>query len=222
MNAKATFAREKPATRAPVVFPQWAFDAMRPVIRTFSQLCWKLKLYGTENIPSEGGLIIASNHQTYFDPFWISIPVNRPCRYLAWDGAFHWPFVGKAMGLFGAWPLQVEGSDPAAIRRSIQWLRGGGVLVIFPEGARSTTDGAMSRFKAGAARLALEVNVPILPVTIRGANRVWPRNQQLPRLAPVEIIYHPPHSLEPLPDEETRGCARRETETLAQTIGSAL
>ena len=222
LNVKETFAREKPATRALMVFPQWAFDAMRPVVRTFSRLCWNLKHHGTTNIPSTGGLIIASNHQTYFDPFWISIPVNRPCRYLAWDGAFHWPFVGKAMGLFGAWPLQVEGSDPAAIRRSIQWLRGGGVLVIFPEGARSTTDGAMSRFKAGAARLALEVNVPILPVTIRGANRVWPRNQQLPRLAPVEIIYHPPHSLEPLPDEETRGCARRETETLAQTIGSAL
>jgi 1-acyl-sn-glycerol-3-phosphate acyltransferase len=195
---------------------------MRPVVRTFSRLCWNLKHYGTENVPSKGGLIIASNHQTYFDAFWISIPIYRPVRYLAWDEAFQWPFVGKALTLFGAWPLQVEGSDPAAIRRSIQWLRNGGVLVIFPEGARSTSNGAMSRFKAGAARLALEANVPILPVTIRGANRVWPRNQQLPRMAPVEIIYHAPYRIEPLPGEETRSCARRQTETLAHTIESAL
>src|SRR4030095_11472740 len=176
------------------------------------------KHHGTANIPSGGGLIIASNHQTYFDPFWLSIPINRPLRYLAWNEAFEWPLVGKIITLLGAWPLQVEGSDPAAIRRSLQWLRDGGVLVIFPEGARTTSEGSLMRFKAGAVRLAMEASVPILPVTIRGANRVWPRNQKLPRLAPVEIIYHPPRRIEPLPGEETRSCARRETEMLAQTI----
>jgi 1-acyl-sn-glycerol-3-phosphate acyltransferase len=209
-------------TGTPAVFPQWALEVIRTVVRSFSRLCWSLKHYGIENIPLEGGLIIASNHQTYFDAFWISLPVFRPVRYLAWDGAFDWPVVGRALGLLGAWPLQVERSDPAAIRRSIQWLKSGGVLVIFPEGARSASDGAMNRFKAGAARLALEANVPILPVTIRGANRVWPRYQQWPKLAPVEIIYHKPYRIEPLTGEETRACARRQTETLAHTIESAL
>ena len=195
---------------------------MRPFVRLFSRACWKLKLVGTENIPSEGGLIIASNHQSYIDPFWISIPVNRPVRYLAWSVAFKWPLVGKVITLLGAWPLQVEGSDPAAIRRSLQWLRDGGVLVIFPEGARSTREGTMTRFKAGAVRLALEANVPILPVTIRGGNQVWPRNQTLPRRGAVEIIYHPLQHIVPLAGEETRDCARRETGVLSQTIASAL
>ncbi|HEY6120808.1 MAG TPA: lysophospholipid acyltransferase family protein [Pyrinomonadaceae bacterium] len=206
----------------PSVFPQWALEAMRPVIRAFSRACWNLKLTGTENIPSEGGLIIASNHQSYIDPFWISIPINRPVRYLAWNVAFNWPVVGKVITLLGAWPLQVEGSDPAAIRRSLQWLRDGGVLVIFPEGARSTIEGTMSHFKAGAVRLALEADVPILPVTIRGANRVWPRNQKLPRRGDVEIIYHPLQRSAPLAGEETRECARRETNSLSQTIASGL
>jgi len=202
--------------------PQWAFEAVRPVVRRLSRICWKLKHYGTENIPSSGGLIIAANHQTYFDPFWISIPVNRPVRYLAWKEAFDWPLVGKIITFLGAWPLQVEGSDPAAIRRSLHWLRCGGVLVIFPEGARSTAEGTITHFKAGAARLALEANVPILPVTIRGANHVWPRNQFLPRLGNVEIIYHKLQQIEPCSGEETRRCARRQTALLARTIQSAL
>jgi 1-acyl-sn-glycerol-3-phosphate acyltransferase len=220
-----TFVRDKDNSRMlneSVVCPQWALNFVRPVVRTFSRLCWSIKHHGTANIPSNGGLIIAANHQSYFDPFWISIPVHRPVRYLAWNEAFDWPFVGKMITWLGAWPMKVEGSDPAAIRRSLQWLRDGGVLVIFPEGARSRPDGTMMRFKAGAVRLAMEANVPILPVTIRGANRVWPRDQKLPRLRPVEIFYHPAKRIEPLPGEETRNCARRETELLSKTIAASL
>ncbi len=225
MSKTGTFAGSKIDARAPIkpsVFPQWAFEILRPCVRVISRVCWNLKLTGTENIPTEGGLIIASNHQTYFDPFWISIPVNRPVRYLAWSVAFDWPVIGTVMTLLGAWPLQVAGSDPAAIRRSLQWLREGGVLVIFPEGGRSTCDGAMTRFKAGAVRLALEANVPILPVTIRGGNQVWPRNQKLPRRGSVEIIYHALQHPTQLANEETRNCARRQTSVLSNTIASAL
>jgi 1-acyl-sn-glycerol-3-phosphate acyltransferase len=80
----------------------------------------------------------------------------------------------------------------------------------------------MIRMKAGAVRMALEAGVPILPVTIRGANRVWPASNLLPRLGKVEIIYHPTFFPEPLPGEEIRACARRETERLAGIIQSAL
>jgi 1-acyl-sn-glycerol-3-phosphate acyltransferase len=220
-----TFAGDKVDAKAqfkPSAFPQWAIEILRPCVRVISHVCWNLNHIGTENIPTKGGLIIAANHQTYIDPFWISIPVNRPVRYLAWSVAFKWPVVGTIMTFLGAWPLQVEGSDPAAIRRSLQWLRSGGVLVIFPEGGRSTSDGAMSHFKAGAVRLALEANVPILPVTIRGGNRVWPRNQKLPKRGQVDIIYHPLQHLTPLASEENRDCARRETRILSETIHSAL
>jgi 1-acyl-sn-glycerol-3-phosphate acyltransferase len=204
------------------MFPQWAIETLRPIVRTLSRLCWNIKHTGMENIPGHGGLIIAANHQTYFDPFWVSIPINRPVRYLAWNEAFGWPVVGKAITLLGAWPLQLEGSDPAAIRRSLQWLRDGGVLVMFPEGGRCASNGEMLRFKAGAARLAMEADVPILPVTIRGGNKVWPKGQKVPRLGQVEIVYHKPVRIEALTGEENRRRARRETESLAQTIASAL
>lgn len=205
-----------------LMLPEWCINALRPVVGSFSRLLWGVEHKGVENIPFDSGVIIASNHQSYGDPFWLAIPIKRPIRFLAWSEAFSWPFVGKAIGLFGAWPLQVEGSDPSAIRRSLNWLREGGAVVIFPEGGRGLPDGSMIRMKGGAVRMALEADVPILPVTIRGANRVWPSNKRLPRLGKVEITYHPLIRVEQLPGEETRACAKRETERLSKIIQSAL
>jgi 1-acyl-sn-glycerol-3-phosphate acyltransferase len=204
------------------MFPQWALDMIRPVVGVVSRALWHIEFQGVENVPAKGGVIIAANHQTYIDPFWLSLPIKRPTRYLAWSAAFGWPVVGKCLTWFGAWPLALEGSDPAAIRRSLQWLRDGGAVVIFPEGARSNPAGSLDRFKAGAVRLALEAQVPILPVTIRGGNRVWPRGWRFPRLGKVVIIYHPLHYPEQCAREETRACARRESERLASVIASAL
>jgi 1-acyl-sn-glycerol-3-phosphate acyltransferase len=116
----------------------------------------------------------------------------------------------------------LEGSDPAPVRRSIQWLRDGGAVVIYPEGARSTSSGEMERFKAGAVRLALEADVPILPVTIKGGNTVWPRGQRTPRFGKVIVTYHPLYRPEQPPPDETRAFARRESERLAKVIKSAL
>ncbi len=195
---------------------------MRPVVSLVSRVFWGLQFRGTENIPGEGGVIIASNHQSYGDPAWLALPIKRPVRFLAWSEAFSWPVIGKAIRLLGAWPLQVEGSDPSAIRRSLTWLREGGVVVIFPEGGRGKPDGSLIRMKGGAVRIALEAGVPILPVTIRGAHRVWPAGQRVPRTGKVEIIYHPIIRVQQLPGEETRACARRETERLSAIIESGL
>jgi 1-acyl-sn-glycerol-3-phosphate acyltransferase len=225
VNNAETLAKEKPVAgskRFGMALPQWMINVMRPFVRLGSSAIWRLEHKGIENIPQAGGMIVAANHQSYGDPFWLSLPIKRPIRFLAWSEAFSWPVVGRAIRLLGAWPLHVQGSDPAAIRRSLTWLRDGGVVVIFPEGGRGQTDGSMIRMKAGAVRMALETEVPILPVTIRGANRVWPASSLFPRPGKVEIIYHPVFHAEQRPDEETRACARRETERLAQIIRSAL
>jgi 1-acyl-sn-glycerol-3-phosphate acyltransferase len=204
------------------VLPQTALEMLRPMVRMLFRVFWRVKYRGLENIPLTGGLIIAANHQSYVDPFWIGTAVKRPLRYLAWNEIFGWPVVGKLPGLLGAWPLEIKGTDPTAIRRSIQWLNDGGAVVIFPEGGRGLPDGSMVQFKTGAVRMALEANVPILHVTFRGAHRVWPKNRKLPRFVKVEIIYHPPIKVKPQPGDDARVCARRESERLAEIIRSAL
>lgn len=214
--------RNRAEAPEPRPVPEWFIDALRPAILGVSRALWRIGYRGLEHVPAEGGLVIAANHQTYADPFWIGSRVRRPVRFLAWDEAFKWPLVGKALGLLGAWPITLDRGNPTAHRRSLQWLRAGGAVMIFPEGQRAYADGEVSRFKAGAVRLALEAGVPVLPVTIRGGQRVWPRGRLLPRTGRVEVIFHPPRRPAPLPGEDTRQCVQRETEELAAVIKSAL
>lgn len=211
--------REAPQPRPA---PEWVIGVMRPVILAVSRALWRITYTGVEHVPVEGGVVIAANHQTYVDPFWVGSRLSRPVRYLAWDEAFKWPLAGKALELLGAWPLVLDRGNPTAYRRSLQWLGEGGAVMIFPEGQRAYADGELSRFKAGAVRLALEAAVPVLPVTIRGGQRVWPRGQRLPRTGRVEVVFHPARLPEPLPGEDARQCVRRETEALASVIKSAL
>jgi len=221
-ESTTTLDRPKSANGArpyPPMLPQWALEIFRPIVRVFSRLLWRVRWVNSEYIPQSGGVIIASNHQTYLDPFWLSCPLKRPVRYLAWDEAFTWPIVGYCLRLLGAWPLQLEGSDPGPIRRSLQFVSEGGAVVIFPEGGRGNADGSMRRFKPGAVRMAMESGVPILPVTIHGGNVVWPPGRKFPRLGRVEIVYHPLFHVEVSEADDQRASARRATEALQATIG---
>jgi 1-acyl-sn-glycerol-3-phosphate acyltransferase len=219
-NSNGAGARREAAEPRPA--PEWILDAIRPMVFAVSRALWRISFRGEEHVPAEGGLVIAANHQTYVDPFWIGSRVQRPVRFLAWDEAFKWPLAGKALEFLGAWPLVLDRGNPTAYRRSLQWLRGGGALVIFPEGERAYADGALLRFKAGAVRLALEAGVPVLPVTVRGGERVWPRGRRVPRTGRVEIVFHPARLPTPLPGEDARQCVQRETAALASVIKSAL
>ena len=214
--------RARADAREPRSAPEWVIGALRPAIFGLSRALWRISFQGGEHVPAEGGLIIAANHQTYFDPFWVGSRVRRPIRYLAWNEALKWPLVGKLMGMLGAWPLVLDRGNPTAYRRSMQWLRSGGAVMIFPEGQRAYADGEVGRFKAGAVRLALEAGVPILPVTIRGGERVWPRGQTVPRTGRVEVVFHPSRRPACRPGEDSRQCVTRETDALAAVIKSAL
>jgi 1-acyl-sn-glycerol-3-phosphate acyltransferase len=214
--------RANEAQSKPFVLPLWAINIIRRTLHALSKLFWRISYKGLENIPQTGGVIIASNHQTYIDPIWMSLPFRREIRYLAWSESFGWPIIGKIIRWLGAWPIQIEKADKTLVRRTSQWLSSGGALVIFPEGGRCLPDGKMHRFKPGAVRMALEANTPILPITIRGGHRVWPKGYRLPHLAKIELIFHPLQYVTMREGEDARISSRRETDQLAETIASAL
>lgn len=170
-----------------------AVDIVRLTALVISKIFWRIEYIGKENIPrkSERGLLVAANHQTYFDPFWISIPVKRKLRFMAWDTAFDWFLIGRLIRYLGAFPVNLERGSLSSFRQAIKVLRGGANLFIFPEGSREFSDGKLLPFKSGAVKIALQANVPILPVTVRGANRIWSRDMKYPHLAKVKIIFHP-------------------------------
>ena len=169
-------------------------EAIRYFGLAVSKIFWRIKYYDTENIPQNlaGGLLIAANHQTYFDPFWIAFQIKRKFRFMAWDKAFDWFLIGGVIRYLGAFPVSIEGGGTRkAMVEALKALRGGGTLFIFPEGSREFSDGKLLEFKTGTVRIAIEAGVPILPVTIRGANKVWSQDTKYPHFGKVEIFFHP-------------------------------
>lgn len=175
-------------------------DFVRPGLHALSRAYFGLELFGTENIPLRGPLIITPNHQTYADPPLVSIPVRRPVYYMAWDRLFEIPGLSWTIRRLRAFPVRLESQNPSATREAVRLLEAQEALMIFPEGGRSP-DGSVGPFKPGAFRLAVALNTPILPVTIHGGTESWPPGRLLPRPGNLRITYHPlihsDRSLEP-------------------------
>ncbi len=204
---------------------QLVMDFLRFVAYVISKTVWFIKYKGIENIPpkSFGGFVISANHQTYIDPVWICLTMRRKIRFMAYDKAFSWGWIGRLISYLGAFPVSTDGGETiAAVKEALRSLRDGAVLAVFPEGAREFSDGQMFPFKTGAVQIAQQAGVPILPVTIRGGNRIWPRGQEYPRLfRRVEIIYHPILDLKPSALKK-QALLEMWTETLRYVIASSL
>lgn len=144
---------------------------------------------------------------------------------MAYDKAFEWFFVGKMIRYLGSFPVTLEGGGAIkAWRTAKAALADKAALVIFPEGAREFSDGKMLPFKEGAIRLALEADVPILPVTIRGGHRIWAQDMKYPKFfRRVEIFYHPVINLEkPADKHELHEYIEKKTAELYERIGGLL
>ena len=139
----------------------------------------------------QGGLLVASNHQSFFDPVLVGMRLPRPICYLARDTLFDVPGFGAAIWSVGARPVKRGSVSPDAIRTVVKLLRSGEGLLMFPEGTR-TSDGELGRFSPGAASVAIRCGVPVLPVCIEGAFRSWPRTRLLPRASPMAVAFGEP------------------------------
>lgn len=205
----------------PPRFVNWLARALTWAV---SKPLWFIRFNGVEHIPARdsGAYLIAANHQTYIDPGWIGIPIKHPMRFMAWDAAFEWRFVGPLISYLGAFPVSLEtGGTIRAMKQALRTLRSGGALVVFPEGARETPDGQLLPFKSGAVRIALQAGVPILPVTIGGGNRVWPRGWKFPHIfRRVTVTYHPLLHVTEEESVEPHENLDRWTSKLKEIIGS--
>lgn len=159
--------------------------------------CWlafvRVTASGRENIDPNTSYVFVANHQGAYDIFSIYGYLGHNFRWMMKQSLRKIPFVGWACGWSGQ--IFVDNSSASATRRTMEQaekqLSGGMSLVVFPEGAR-TWDGKMRQFKRGAYRLAVEFNLPIVPVTIDGAFDVMPRFKKLPVPGHIHLTIHPP------------------------------
>ena len=162
------------------------------ILRPLLRMLFSLEHHGMEHVPESGAVIIAGNHPSYLDPVLIMLPINRPIRFMAWDALFKVPVLGQIIKAIGAFPVDLrKGKGEAAFREACRILEGGDALGIFPEGQRSEF-GPMGELRGGVARLAIATGAPIVPVTIGGAYRAWPKFRLLPKPAKIVVRFHQP------------------------------
>jgi len=158
--------------------------------------------HGSEHIPLEGPVILASNHVGVADGPLLAIFSNRPVHALTKEEMFEGR-LGRFLHLSGQVPLDRFNSDPAAVKACLRVLRDGGVVGIFPEGSRGS--GEFHRFHRGAAYLGLVSGAPIVPVIQFGTREPGAGSSALPRRGGhVDLVYGPPHTFDPIPWPRTK------------------
>jgi 1-acyl-sn-glycerol-3-phosphate acyltransferase len=146
----------------------WLYDFSKVVVRAMARVIWRARVYGTQNVPAAGALIVACNHASYLDPPLLGCLCPRRVSYMAKKELFAIPLLGPLIRGLGAYAVDRRGSAAGAIKRSLQVLERGGAVGIFPEGRRSRQ--GPSPPQTGVALLATLAQAPVVPACIIGTD----------------------------------------------------
>jgi len=195
--------------------PSRLYSAVAVVSWPLVRGIFRLRATGLENVPPDGGLVLAANHWSNFDPWPLGIPLypRRFLRFMAKSELFWFP-LGAIVRAGGGFRVRRGERDAEAIDTAIELCRAGHAVVMFPEGTRRRK-GLRKRHEArwhtGAARIALEAAVPLVPAAIAGTER-------LARLGPLRVAYGAPVELDDLGDLSLGERSRVATDRLQQRI----
>jgi 1-acyl-sn-glycerol-3-phosphate acyltransferase len=182
-----------------------------PVLRGL----FRLRSEGQENLPGEGGYVLAANHLSNLDPWPLGVPLwpRRFLRFMAKSELYWWP-LRYLLSACGAFPVRRGERDLEAIATAVELASTGHVIAMFPHGTRQRK-GLVKRFQprphTGAARIALDAGVPLVPAALAGTDR-------LSRLGPLRVRYGAPLALDDLRDAEPSAAATEATERLMAAI----
>jgi 1-acyl-sn-glycerol-3-phosphate acyltransferase len=148
------------------------------LVRNVAKLIYGLSVRGLENVPREGKLLIAANHQSYLDPPLLGSILPREIYYLAKKELFRNRLFGALLRRVNSIPINRTGQDLGSLRRALAVLQNGEALLVFPEGTRGRT-GEFRRPTRGLGLLAKQSEAPVVPVYIHGTRGFWRRPFQI-------------------------------------------
>ncbi len=194
-----------------------------PVYNAIAALSWpvlyglfRLRARGIENLPAAGGYVLACNHLSSLDPWPLGLPLwpRRFLRFMAKAELYWWP-LRLVLDGGGAFKVRRGLADADAIETAVQLARQGNVVAMFPEGTRrrkGLVKKHQPRPRSGAARIALEADVPLVPAAVSGTDRLL-------ALGPLRIAYGSPVEIDDLRgSDDVRGAAAEATERLMSRI----
>jgi len=177
---------------------------------------FRLRVQGRENVPESGGYVLACNHLSNFDPWPLGMPLwpQRWLRFMAKSELYWWPAT-LVLNAAGAFPVQRERADVEAVHTAVRLAQEGNVVVMFPEGTRrkkGLVKKHQARARSGAARIALNAGVPLVPAALAGTDRLL-------TLGPLKVAFGTPVEVgDLLASGDLRRASQEATERLMARI----
>lgn len=181
---------------------------------------FRWKVYNPKRLPREGGVILASNHASILDPPMISTGVTRMVINFGRKSLFTLPVVGAVLRSWKAVPVDRDGGGGAGLKAILDRLLDGGVILVFPEGTR-TTDGKLRPAKSGIGLTVIKSNAPVVPVRVFGTFEAYGRQMKFPRPHHVAVKYGVPLDFKAL-REEAKTCAKPRLKEIYQQVADEI
>lgn len=185
------------------------YNICRGALRLIYKLLFRLEATGLEHVPKEGGVLLCSNHISLLDPPTIGILVDRKVHFMAKQELFDIPLLGSLIKELGAFPVKRGGVSKDSIKRSLNLLRGGDIMGIFPEGTRSRSGEMDGMGKKGAASFALRSQATVVPVAIIGNYKLFRK---------MRVVYGPPVDLTEYIENPSPDSVEQATEMIMSNI----
>jgi 1-acyl-sn-glycerol-3-phosphate acyltransferase len=170
------------------------YALVRGAVTPLFRLYFRMRVSGREHVPAEGAAILAPNHKSFWDSFFLGIGTKRHLRFMAKTELIEARF-GPLLVRLGAFPVRRGEADEDALETARTVLRQGGLLALFPEGTRIRDPDELGHPKRGAGRLALESGAPLVPAAISGTENLFAG--PLPKPKKVQVAF-----AEPIPVSE--------------------
>ena len=178
----------------------------------------RFEVRGLKNIPKNGAFILASNHQSFFDPPALGCRLPRNLHYFARDSLFSGPF-GSLIEKLNSIPVNRDKLDLKTLRLVLDILKKGHPLLVFPEGTRSR-DGELGKAQKGIGLLIAKSGVPVIPVRLEGTFEIFGPGKMIPRIGKKLILTYGTMCtrtmIDPFPEEKGR------YEKIAERVMSAI
>ena len=193
--------------------PNWMYECVRLVLTPYIVLFYRARCIDSDNIPPDGPAIIAPNHFSFLDHFFVAVYLRRKVNFMAKSQLFKMPLeVVYTNG--GVFPVRRGHHDEEAFKTAHAVLDQGGIIVMYAEAGRSRS-GELGKPRHGLGRLALEAGVPVVPTAIAGTERV--RNWKRLQFPKVTVQFGKPLRFERV-EEPTREQAQAASEVVFDRV----
>jgi 1-acyl-sn-glycerol-3-phosphate acyltransferase len=169
---------------------RWWWRLSQQMSRASANMLGKFRVFGLENVPKKGGVLLAANHQSFFDPVLVAMVLSREMHFMARRTLFRNPAFRALIASYNAFAIERDTADVKGVNSAIARLEAGNILLVFPEGTR-TEDGSIAPMKSVGV-IAERAAVPLVPVLIQGAYEVWPKGKLIPRPGVVSLVFGKP------------------------------